>query len=127
MFKKVHINLFILFFICFAIPSSGFACETKSNTSSTSCCNEKKSNNVVKKNCCTKKYAKPEKNNGGCDGKCNNKSCNCSTVQFVFCLLCSNEIMSKPYFVEYKKAKAYYKENYHSSVFYSIWTPPKIA
>lgn len=111
----------------FLIPSQSYACGTKSVKTEKSCCKKSKTEKNSKKDCCKKNNSKSDKEDKGCDGRCNNSNCSCSTVHFAFALPFYAEIKAKTYFAENKKTKLYYNENYLSDGFVSIWTPPNIG
>jgi hypothetical protein len=111
----------------FLIPSQSYACGTKSVKTEKSCCKKSKTEKNSKKDCCKKNNSKSDKEDKGCDGRCNNSNCSCSTVHFAFALPFYAEIKAKTYFAENKKTKLYYNENYLSDGFVSIWLPPKIS
>ena len=124
MTKKFHILLIILTLGFFATPTLTYACGSKSTKTEKSCCKQGKSN---KKDCCKKSNSKSDKDNNGCDGKCNNSNCSCPTTHFAFSMPFWTELRAKTYFAESKKTKNYYNENYLSDGFVSIWTPPNIG
>ncbi|MBK7800964.1 MAG: hypothetical protein IPJ53_17880 [Saprospiraceae bacterium] len=126
MAKKFHILLIILTLGIFATPTLTYACGK----------NQQKQKNLVAKNlkakkqkkeCCKKSNSQNDKENNGCDGKCNNSNCSCPTVHFAFALPFYAELKAKTNFTESKKTKLYYNENYLSDGFTSIWTPPNIG
>ena len=127
MTKKFHILLIILTLGIFAIPTLTYACGTKNAKTEKSCCKKSKTEKNSKKDCCKRNNSKSDKDNSGCDGKCNNSNCSCPTVHFAFALPFYVEIKAKTYFTESKKTKLYYNENYLSDGFTSIWTPPNIG
>lgn len=127
MTKKFHILLIILTLGFVATPTLTYACGTNSTKSEKSCCKKDKSDKGEKKDCCKKNKSKKDTSDDGCDGKCNHKSCTCSTTHFAFNLPFSSEIKIKVFFDESKKLKFYENETYLSSGFYSIWTPPNIG
>ena len=111
----------------FATPTLSYACGTKNTNTEKSCCKKSKTEKNSKKDCCKKNNSKSDKEDKGCDGRCNNSNCSCSTVHFAFALPFYAEIKAKTYFTESKKTKLYYNENYLSDGFVSIWTPPNIG
>ena len=111
----------------FLIPSQSYACGTKTTKTEKSCCKKSKNEENSKKDCCKNNNSKNDKDDNGCDGKCNNSNCSCPTVHLEFTLPFYAEIKAKTYFVESKKTKFYYNENYLSDGFTSIWTPPNIG
>ena len=111
----------------FLIPSQSYACGTKTTKTEKSCCKKSKNEENSKKDCCKKNNSKSDKEDKGCDGRCNNSNCSCPTVHFAFALTFYAEIKAKTYFTESKKTKLYYNENYLSDGFTSIWTPPNIG
>ena len=124
MTKKLHILLIILTLGFFMTPTLTYACGIKTEKS---CCKKSKTEKNSKKDCCKRNNSKSDKDNSGCDGKCNNSNCSCPTVHFAFALTFYAEIKAKTYFTESKKTKLYYNENCLSDGFTSIWTPPNIG
>ncbi len=117
MTKKFHILLIILTLGFFATPTMTYACGTNTTKTEKSCCKKSKTEKNNKKDCCKKGNSKSDKENSGCDGKCNNSNCSCPTVLFAFTLPFYAEIKTKTYFAESKKNKNYYNENYLSDDF----------
>ena len=111
--SRLFYIVLISVFGVFATPTLSYACGTK--------------NAKTEKSCCKNNNSKSDKNDNGCDGKCNNSNCSCPTVHFAFALPIYVEIKAKTYFTESKKTKLYYNENYLSDGFTSIWTPPNIG
>lgn len=124
MTKKFHKLLIILTLGFFATPTLTYACGTSSTKAENSCCKKEKEEKSNKKDCCKKHKSKKDI---GCDGKCNNSTCNCTTIPFAFNLPFTTTFNVKINIAESKKLKFYHNETYLSSGFYSIWTPPNIG
>lgn len=108
-------------------PTLTYACETKTEKTEKSCC-EKGDSEKDHKECCNQNHSKKNKNNDGYDGKCENSSCHCATINLTFALpFCWGDTKTKNYFVESKKTKNYHNENYLSEGFVFIWVPPNLG
>jgi hypothetical protein len=118
--KLVHIS-FVIILLCLFVPSSTYACGSKSQKC---CCCKKTLSKTEKKDCC-KSNNSQEKDND-CEGNCGHTNCTTSTVHFN---LLSFEIIDfKPITFDFsaEKSKFYHVETLFSSDFTSVWLPPKI-
>ncbi|MFN5577003.1 MAG: hypothetical protein ACK5BH_11995, partial [Bacteroidota bacterium] len=111
MMSRLFYIVLISVFGFFATPTLSYACGTKNTNTEKSCCKKSKTEKNSKKDCCKRNNSKSDKDNSGCDGKCNNSNCSCPTVHFAFALTFYAEIKAKTYFTESKKTKLYYNEN----------------
>jgi hypothetical protein len=127
MTKKFHLLLIILTIGFFATPTLTYACGTKTTQTEKSCCKKAENEKDNKKDCCKESNSKSDKNNKGCDGKCGHSSCSCPSSNCAFVLSFWTTPRTKTYFVESKKIKNHYNENYLSDGFISIWKPPNIG
>ena len=85
---------------------------------------EKKSD---KKDCCKKSKHNSEDKDGGCAGKCGDKSCHCPAFNYSLILPVYFEVGNPTFDFLDEKQNFYYLEIYLSSGFYSIWSPPNIS
>lgn len=125
-------NKFLILLIIFTLgffsrATLSYACAPKSAIAAKSCCKKNNSSKKDKKDCCKNHKSKNQKSGDGCEQKCNQKSCCCPSPQFSHALSFSTEIETKTCFVESNKPKWYHKDNYLSSGYYSVWTPPNIS
>ena len=121
--KQLHIIIIILTFGFFMLPTSSYACRTKTEKS---CCKKETTSKTKKKDCCNKKQSK-DKNNS-CGGKCGHTNCT-SSASVNFSIISSYEINFKNNNFDFseEKSKFYHSKTFISSGFYSIWLIPKIA
>lgn len=117
----------IIFFTLIGIiqtPTDTYACGSKSNETELSNIKSDKAS-LQKNDCCGNEKGQCGKHGKDCDGKCGNPDCHCPTnctnftIPFFAQISQVKLILSKPNF--------YYQETYYSSVFLSIWLPPKIG
>lgn len=121
--NRFHILIIILTIGFFAMPSSSYACETKTEKA---CCKKNTPLKVEKKDCCSNKQSK-EKDNS-CEGKCGHSNCTSST-SLNFSIISSYEMNFKNNSYDFSsgKSKFYNSKTFVSSGFYSIWLIPKIS
>jgi hypothetical protein len=121
--KQLHIVIIILTFGFFMLPTSSYACGTKTEKS---CCKKEKTEKAEKKDCCNNKHLKDK--DKSCDGKCGHSNCTSST-SLNFSVISFYEINFKNNSFDFseEKSKFYHSKTLISSGFYSIWLIPKIA
>lgn len=120
--KLLHI-ISIILLLGFFLPTSSYACGTKTEKS---CCKKEKAEKTEKKDCCNGKHSK-EKDNS-CGGKCGHSNCT-SSSSVNFSIISSYEINFKNISFDFsiEKSKFYNSKTFISSGFYSIWLIPKIS
>ncbi|WP_160373183.1 hypothetical protein [Flavobacterium hydrocarbonoxydans] len=124
---RLHIIIIILTLGFFMLPTSSYACGTKTEKS---CCkkettkkSEKKSE---KKDCCKNKDSKDKHNS--CGGKCGHSNCTPSTsVNFSIISFYEINFKNNSFDFSEEKSKFYHSKTFISSGFHSIWLIPKIA
>ena len=106
----------------FFVPTSTYACGTKTEKS---CCKKETSHKTENKDCCNGKHT--EDKNNSCGGKCGHS--NCTTSPSVNSLISFYEIEFKNNSFDFfsEKSKFYHSKTFISSGFYSIWLIPKIG
>ncbi len=119
--KRFHILLIILTIGFFMLPTSSYACGTKSEKS---CCKKETSSKTEKKECC-KNHSKDKEN--GCGGKCGNPTCTNSTVNFSIVIFNDFKFNNNNFDFSSEKQNFYYSKTNISTGFYSIWLIPKIG
>lgn len=121
--KQLHIIIIILTIGYFMLPTSSYACGTKTDKS---CCKKEIAEKTDKKDCCNNKQSKGKDN--GCGGKCGHSNCTSST-SVNFSIISSYEIDFKNYSFDFSKEKPkfYHSKTFISSGFNSIWLIPKIG
>lgn len=120
--KRLRIIIIILTIGFFTLPTSSYACGTKSESD---CCKKVTTSKTEKKECCCDKHSKNKKNN--CDGKCGHKNCTTSSVNFSLISLNEIEIINNNFDFSLEKSKFYNPKTNLSSGFYNIWLPPVIS
>ena len=118
--KRLHIIIIILT-LGFFLPTSSYACGTKTEKA---CCKKETSSKTEKKDCCNNKDSKGK--NKSCGGKCGHS--NCTSTSITFSIIATNEILFKNNNLGFstQKPKFYPSETFISSGFSSVWLPPKI-
>ena len=118
--KWLHI-IIIIFILGFFLPTSSYACGTKTEKS---CCKKEISSKIEKKDYCNGKHSKDKDNS--CGGKCGHSNCTTSSVSFS--LISINEIQFKNNNFDFsiEKPKFYHSKTFISSGFTSVWLLPKI-
>ena len=120
--KQLHIIIIILM-LGFLMPTSTYACGTKTGKS---CCKGETSSKTEKKDCCNGKHSKDKDN--GCGGKCGHSNCTTSpSVNFSLISFYEIEFKNNNFDFSSKKSKFYHSKTFISSGFYSIWLIPKIG
>ena len=107
----------------FFLPTSTYACETKTQNS---CCKGENSSKTEKKNCCKEKDSKDKENNS-CAGKCGHSKCGCPSSSNGFTLVYEIYFKNNIFDFSTEKQKDFYSETIISSGFYSLWLIPKIS
>lgn len=120
MTKHFSILLFIVIGFMF-IPSMSSDCDKSS--SEMTCC---KGKSKLSESCCKDHLDSNQIENHNCKKNCNHSSCNCSSVQSNFALLCI-ENDKKSTISEIEVQNYHSIETYILSGFHSIWLPPKIG
>ena len=120
--NKFHIFIIVLFGFLL-MPSTIFACGTKTEKS---CCKKETTKKSEKKDCCNGKHSKDKEKS--CGGKCGHSDCTSST-SVNFSIISSYEINLKNNSFDFstEKPKFYHSETFISSGFCSIWLIPKIG
>ncbi len=118
--KRAHI-IIIMLMLSFFLPTSIYACETKTEKS---CCKKEKTSKTEKDDCCNSKHSKDKDNS--CGGKCGYSNCTTSTVTFNLISFYEIEFKNKNFDFSSEKSKFYHSEAFISSGFTSVWLPPKI-
>lgn len=107
----------------FFLPSSTYACGTKTEKS---CCKKETPKKTEKKVCCNGKHSQ-EKDNS-CGGKCGHSNCtSTSSISFSIISFFEIDFKNNSFDLVEKKSKFYHSETFTSSGFYSIWLIPKIS
>jgi hypothetical protein len=120
--KRLHILIIILTLGFFFLPTSTYACGTKSEKS---CCKKEISSKTEKKDCCNNKQSKSKDNS--CGGKCGHSNCTTSTVNFSVISFFEIDFKNNNFDFSNEKQKFYHSKTFVSSGFYSIWLIPKIG
>lgn len=119
MAKKIQILMMIFCLGIFIFPKKNFIAANENSD----CCK-------TEKNCCDKSEKKPchgkENNKKSCEGSCSNCHSCCSTVVFNFENKTTFETILNQKFTS-KKVENFYLQPHLSSLFISIWQPPKIG
>lgn len=105
-------------------PTLSYACEKATETIEISCC-KKENAQADTKDCCKQSSSSKGTSDDDCSGKCGNASCHCPGAKITIALPFIFGQKSTPTFVE--KQSIHYTETYVSSLFRSIWQPPKIG
>ncbi|TAE38867.1 MAG: hypothetical protein EAY66_03280 [Sphingobacteriales bacterium] len=116
--KKFHILIIVLFGYLL-LPSSTFACETKSVKA---CCKKEISAQATKKNCCSHKI-KSKKN--ACNGKCGHSGCT-TTAQFSIAII-NQTTINTAFNLSAQRQNFYPIKTNISAGFYTLWLIPKIS
>lgn len=120
--KQLHIVIIILAIGFFLLPTSTYACGTKTEKS---CCKKETSIKKEKKDCCNNKHSKD--NDKSCGGKCGHSNCTTSTANFSIISYHEIEFKNNSFDFSFEKPKFYHSKTFISSGFYSIWLIPKIG
>ncbi|WP_166921841.1 hypothetical protein [Flavobacterium poyangense] len=127
MTKKVYILFFILTVGFFLMPSSGYACESKTEKSDSKkeITSTEKENSQCTEDCCKKEdHSKKDKHD--CDGKCSHSNCTTSSLSFSIPSSNDFDFQNNVFNFSTEKTISYYNEANISDGFTSIWLPPKI-
>lgn len=120
MSRQVYILLIVMLGF-FLIPTEGYACGTRTvKTEKT--CHENGSSGKIK-NYCKNNHGQNDKDD--CSRQCENTMCHCPTMNVAAPL--TFPIQLKRHLLYLEKLNPPYTETYLSSVFLSIWIPPKIS
>nr|WP_315222952.1 hypothetical protein [uncultured Flavobacterium sp.] len=127
MLKRIYILFFVLALGFSLMPNMSFACEKKSEKKS---CEQKMTSSeektaACKKECCTQNHDS-DKDQHGCNGKCDHT--NCTTTATLFSLVTENkfEFTNNLFNFSSEKSVSYHKTASISAGFPSIWLLPKI-
>ena len=120
--KQLHIIIIILM-LGFLMPTSTYACGTKTGKS---CCKGETSSKTEKKDCCNGKHSKDKDN--GCGGKCGHSNCT-STTSINSSIISFYEISFKNNCFDFSEEKSefYHPKTSISSGFGTIILPPFIG
>ena len=141
--KKIFFFGVSVLLLLFATRQTGFACEknnatTAINKTKKSCCT---ADSKCKMACCTGKIKKTthcEKHNSktenkkskSCDEGCGDTGCSCCPSVFSFAAIVSAtlslELINTSSFLP-SKTVSHYRQDMPTSVFLSIWLPPKLS
>lgn len=119
--KRLHILIIVLTLGFFFLPTSTYACGTKSEKS---CCKKEIANKTEKKDCCNNKDSKDKDNS--CKGKCGHSNCTTSTVNCSIISFFEIDYENNNFDFSNEKPKFYHFKTFISSGFTSVWHPPKI-
>ena len=121
--KQLHIIIIILMLGFFMLPTSSYACGTKTEKA---CCKKDKTEKAEKKDCCKNKDTKDKDNS--CGGKCGHSNCtSSSSVNFSIISFYEINFKNNSFDFSSEKSKFYHSKTFISSGFHSIWLIPKIA
>lgn len=127
MTKKAHILFLFLTLGFFLMPSVTYACGKSSEK--TSCekkvISTKADSDSCQKECC-KKDSSSNKDQHGCNGKCDHSGCTTSGLQFSVISEIEFDFNTNTFNFPLEKPVSYYTETPLSDGFTSIWQPPKI-
>ncbi|EPE9901171.1 hypothetical protein ACSN7Q_002330 [Flavobacterium psychrophilum] len=118
--KRLHI-IIIMLMLGFFLPTSTYACGTKTEKS---CCKKETTSKTEKKDCCKNKQSKEQDNS--CGGKCGHSNCTSSSVNFSIISFYEIEFKNNSFDFSTEKPKFHHSKTFISSGFTSVWLPPKI-
>jgi len=123
-----HINLLILLcFGFFLMPTLSYGCTKKTVRTEHQNYRKKQSPKTELKDCCKTKSCKNDRGHNDCGGKCKHSSCRCSSTPFSLMIPIRVYVQTLHHFAEIKREKFGLQQACYSSVFSSIWQPPKIG
>ena len=126
MTKKLHIVILILTLGFFLMSGTSYACGKSSEKNS---CENKatsnKTNNTCQKDCCKKDHS-PNKDQHGCNGKCDHSGCTTSSLHHSLIAINEFAFDTNSFNFSVEKQNSLHKTASISAGFTSIWLLPKI-
>lgn len=122
--KKIQIAIMIITLGIFLVPTSVFSLINLSQQSEKNCCSDTMQQSQIE---CCKNHKKQEEGNKDCNETCGNLSCQCpTTTTFHVNNLTFSEETNEVAIATFKNLWNYTKQQ-PKTVYFQIWSPPKLS